>query len=450
MNKIVEYATFRTLVKLVFQIGCIILAGILGLEQFNQYSKNLDSTSVSYRKFNQAPVDAYPTYTVCIKSFFGDIFQKDKFLGLEGYPNSLVYNYVLRGICCNNQSIVEKAAPIDFDSKLAFDIRNFVIEKMTITREGNEINSWSNETNNITEMNTFYRSYQDPNRVCLTNTIDFKENLILKRDFLNLNTIKMKDALRVWENNLQIEFFLHQPGASISMLHDPILRIDRLQLEYLQNTSRMVTLRVNQVDVLEKREDAIPPCNASLIDLDAKYRQSVVEFVGCGPSYWKRFFKTDFIKNLKTCNSKDEFLTLSKYMPLYFENGTKLFRPNCRQMTITFDMSQADLSYSQGRLGFLLSYGSENYKHFLNVRSISINDMWSQIGGFIGMLLGYSLLQTPEIFIYVVMVLRHHFSKKPLKLGSRKAKIKNEVLVPKKIITKNKYIIGKKEDRRRW
>ena len=40
------------------------------------------------------------------------------------------------------------------------------------------------------------------------------------------------------------------------MPRQPILRIDKEQLKYMQKTSRMVTARINQVDVLEKREDA--------------------------------------------------------------------------------------------------------------------------------------------------------------------------------------------------
>ena len=97
-------------------------------------------------------------------------------------------------------------------------------------------------------------------------------------------------------------------------------------------------------------------------------------------------------------------------MPIYFENGTKLFMPNCRHMTITFDMAQADVSYSQGNIGFTINYGSESYKYFKNVRSFSIYDFWSQVGGFIGMLLGYSLLQVPDILMGMIQMIIGNFS----------------------------------------
>ena len=95
--------------------------------------------------------DVYPTYTICIKSLYGDIFRADDYLGIPGkaYRNSLVYNHILLGKCCKNTTITEFASNISYDEALSFDISRFVIDKVTITREGDEINSWSNETNEI-------------------------------------------------------------------------------------------------------------------------------------------------------------------------------------------------------------------------------------------------------------------------------------------------------------
>ena len=88
-------------------------------------------------------------------------------------------------------------------------------------------------------------------------------------------------------------------------------------------------------------------------------------------------------------------------------------------MTIAFDMASEPEpgSYGGGMLGFTLYYGSKNYKYFRNVRSFGIYDLWSQIGGFIGMLLGYSLIQTPSIMREVIA-----------KTKSKTSKIYNNVL----------------------
>ena len=90
---------------------------------------------------------------------------------------------------------MKKAVDANFDDVLSFDIRNFVKYKLTVTREGDEINSWDRDKHNISEMNSFFRSYQDPSMVCLTSRVQYQPDLILKRDYLQLDAVKMNDEL---------------------------------------------------------------------------------------------------------------------------------------------------------------------------------------------------------------------------------------------------------------
>ena len=99
-------------------------------------------------------------------------------------------------------------------------------------------------------------------------------------------------------------------------------------------------------------------------------------------------------------------------MPLNYENGMKLFTRNCREMMVSFDMSQEDISYDKAALGFLVNYGPEIYKNVRNTRSFGFYDLWSQIGGFVGMFLGYSLLQSPDILQGVILSLKKYCSVK--------------------------------------
>ena len=105
-------------IKLVFKIGCFLVAGYLTYFQFKLYTTNEDSSSVSYRTFNAEHQDTYPSYTVCIQSAYGDIFKKDNFLGVDGYSSSLIYNQILLGKCCKNKTLVEIGAALEFDEIL--------------------------------------------------------------------------------------------------------------------------------------------------------------------------------------------------------------------------------------------------------------------------------------------------------------------------------------------
>ena len=191
------------------------------------------------------------------------------------------------------------------------------------------------------------------------------------------------------------------------MLNDHILRLDAVQLAFLRNKSRHINVRVNQVEVLEKREDAEIPCNTSLTDFDLMYKESVVKSIGCIPNYWKRFVNHSGIAKMEHtkvlhCKTRDQYLHASQYEPLNFQKGSTLFTQPCRQMTVSYDMSTSDISYKAGELGLTIYYGSENYKLFRNVRSYGIYDLTSQFGGIIGMFLGFSLMQAPLILQWVV------------------------------------------------
>ena len=53
-----------------------------------------------------------------------------------------------------------------------------------------------------------------------------------------------------------------------------------------------------------------------------------------------------------------------------------------------------DVKFRYGdRMRFEINYNAEIYKESVNRRAFSLGHVWSSIGGFVGMFLGYSLLQ---------------------------------------------------------
>ena len=57
----------------IFQMFCIGLVIYMVYQQILEYQKNEDSTSVSYRNFNQDERDLYPSYSICMHSTKGAI-----------------------------------------------------------------------------------------------------------------------------------------------------------------------------------------------------------------------------------------------------------------------------------------------------------------------------------------------------------------------------------------
>ena len=71
----------------IFQTFCIVLVIYMVYQQILEYQKNEDSTSVSYRNFNQDERDLYPSYSICMHSTKGAILNGKSFS--SGKPDSL-------------------------------------------------------------------------------------------------------------------------------------------------------------------------------------------------------------------------------------------------------------------------------------------------------------------------------------------------------------------------
>ena len=54
-----------------------------------------------------------------------------------------------------------------------------------------------------------------------------------------------------------------------------------------------------------------------------------------------------------------------------------------------------DQSYKKFLINF--RYPEENYQEIENVRDFGFESFWSAVGGFIGIFMGYSMLQIPEL-----------------------------------------------------
>ena len=160
------------------------------------------------------------------------------------------------------------------------------------------------------------------------------------------------------------------------------------------------------MDVLQKREDAKTICNDSLTNFDQTYVGSAVHAIGCIPHYWMGLIKRYsilkmFNSKILLCETQNQLFRANQYLTPQIEKGLALFTPPCRQMKVTLDMETSDYA-GPGLLGIRIDFGSENYKLFRNVRSYGIYDLVSQVGGIIGMVLGFSFMQQAPSFLQSV------------------------------------------------
>ena len=65
--------------KVVFGLGCFLLAAYFTLTQIVRYLANEDTSSIAHKQFNQTPRDEYPTFSICFRG--QDVYwKKEKIL----------------------------------------------------------------------------------------------------------------------------------------------------------------------------------------------------------------------------------------------------------------------------------------------------------------------------------------------------------------------------------
>ena len=103
--------------------------------------------------------------------------------------------------------------------------------------------------------------------------------------------------------------------------------------------------------------------------------------------------KDDF--ELETCLTPNQLKKIHYYLENY-KSILSTYDPPCLDMSL---VGMVDTnSRQQGKhFGIKVRYTEGNYQHIENVKEFSFESFWSGVGGFVGIFLGYSLMQLPEL-----------------------------------------------------
>ena len=378
-----------------FHLVCITTVLVLAYYQIQVYMENKDQSAVRYKKFNDEEHDLYPAISICMHSLDGAIFNSDEpsiqnIGGVKAYREILVGHY---NITDNFRNVFYSQV-----TKNLFD--DFVEVFFTMTKQGHVVDTWDPSMKKVynsseyKKRHPFFKSYQDPNFLCMTKRVKYVPNQILNFASLVLN------ATSLYYSNIEnLLVYMHYAGQLTRQFGKQILQLTRSNFKKaMKSSSNYHTIQINQVEILRKRHDAIIPCNRTLTDDDVMWRNNIIKKMGCIPVYWSEFYAnseegSQAKPNYENCFSADnyELLYTNFLPPRHTDKGTKLYTGPCNQMGITASVTQSDVKEDNLAVGF--SYVVEEYRETYNRRAFSFESLWSAIGGFIGMFLGCGLLQ---------------------------------------------------------
>ena len=391
----------------VFQLICFLLASYMTYLQFSRYIANGDVSTITFRTFNNEEQDIYPSYSMCFKGSNGEIFKQE---GIKSIWNDLeydkgakMYQDALRGGSNFSTEVIQK----DFDDVTIDFFKEIFVSLETDTKDGE-----TQKHENI----PLYISYQDSRYICVTRDVPFEKDLLITRDRVMLR------PEAITNQSLSLLIFLHQTGSLTTSLlsdHEPLIEFryqDFLELfamyeEFYQSKSFYTTdVRINQVEVLRKRADGVVPCHDDEeYNEDLEWILKVATEIGCVPIFWRGAYlknnsqMIEELASLTECSTEVQYSQTDNYTSRY--NIMKKLNPVLKPCTQTSIFSSLDIYYvsNENEHEFLLkiSHISEEYKETLNVKGFDEETLLSTVGGYIGIFLGYSLLQLPSIMIDV-------------------------------------------------
>ena len=410
-----------------FHVMCILGTIALIVWCIYMYALDEDMTIIHMEKFHTKPEYIYPSISLCAS----DIFDKTK---LKKFGvNKTIYERFLRG-----EYFTEDIDNIPYEY-VAYDPANYLLSIKFFQEIGtNGLQNpghyyWYNHAQknkssppqwkpslHVDLFNHWYGHMYE----CLTVDAPFVLNehlswiqIIMKKSFL-------PRSLRPMSVNTGGLFMLSVGFPGQRRRYSKTRTTWNLELT---NKSYGMKFQVTGIDVIHARNKRSRPCDEAWLEYDKKARQDLITSAGCVPPYWKSQYRD---KNFKICNNSKVMKKL--YLDLEWHQNTNPCRRMARLTTdfIEYPTMAHDkefgAEYKDKYFAVYFYFPGEFFKNIVLVRSFDVQTLIGNAGGYIGLFLGYTLLQLPGFVYYLWKELKHIF-----KAENRKRQIghKNEKLL---------------------
>ena len=170
--------------------------------------------------------------------------------------------------------------------------------------------------------------------------------------------------------------------------------------------------KIQKVEVIKHRKTQKRPCNENWMKDDEKIMREKIKNVGCKPPQWK--ISSDY----KLCSSKEQ-------MEAFVEFDVTRYEPPCQNIEkIMYAYEEFEIldTWSDGFANLIdlfeanlfevvLEFQDGTYMEIQQVRDYSVQDAVGDIGGYLGLFLGFALVQIPELLLTMYSWIEAYFLK---------------------------------------
>ena len=370
-----------------FHIICIIVAlTMVGWCSYRYYLDE-DVSVINYRQFNKEDNDLYPTLTLCVSGI--GVMSRQQ---LGGKQKQLEYQNFSAGILWSNEMAAK-----EFDNN-TIQLENYLnVVWLTYMSDGRE-QLWAKvrgQQKSQTETFPFLVTYRSYKAKCYSMDIDSNSIPQMKEERLYMIQLLIGDYdTSFGENNsLDLSVYLHYPKQLIRT--NTLVEEKRLGEDtYLRNgiTTTTIDIMVQNIEVVRYRNKRLEPCDTEWKEDDDKILNQLIQDVGCRPPHWYVNME------VTACQSKDDMkkLVLPK---IQFANDSFLesFTQPCSEIrSISHSINSYIVDGSVTTTNLKVYFKNSRYMEVENVRALGLETLFGLIGGYIGLILGFAIWQTPE------------------------------------------------------
>ena len=361
------------------------------VRQIIKFFDNKDVSVISNKKFVKNPED-YPTFSICLSEDPDAIYSSKV---EEFHVTKNQYSSILKGL---------KPTMVNFDDSMKL-ILNSTHDELLIklqdivqsiefeTSDKNESLYYNGKVENRDPIGMLDQlislNYHDPSQVCFTRTAQRKTNSSRKKDAIMFDFTPLNDAVY---SSAILKLYIHIPGQVIRGLHLPAFEMKLRELK--GNEQLNVSVSMPYVSVLKKRPDAIHQCNKSLTNDDLEFKDRVIAEVGCIPLYWEASLPIKWRE--KPCQTSIDLSKMFKFVENPLPIFTKYSEP-CNEVLSPLNVIRTHTAGIFQGLSISLFYTTEVYQEIRNEKDFGFEALWSGMGGFVGIFLGYSLLNVADL-----------------------------------------------------
>ena len=365
-----------------------------------RFTENENSTSITYRKYNEKPKDEYPTFSIC---FEGNLFHwyHDLHIYKALELTTVQYEMMLKGRPAfryqyDSSTRLFRKMPtfMTNDSNDAYNgfhvqLFDFLLEANFAALDKTRSERFFAIDRGRSDKQPFSLSYHTPDMICFARDSTYVSNLIRKEDLLTFRRSLMESSMY---KNTEIQVFIHHPGQSIRSLTNPIFSSSFLDYQ----KDKLLSFKMSYSTVIRKRSDYREPCSREIHDYDKYLMNKVINNAKCIPSYWKEIAQD--IPEFTICTSQGQ-------LQMIYENTTdwksvmdQHDRPCIDMYNIAgWNWLEIEGTKKSDEIQIKFSYQDQYYQELEYFPDFDFETFISNIGGFVGIFLGYSMMQFPEL-----------------------------------------------------